>query len=183
VAKARDLVDASGTKGDHVVVWSNQLFIEDARYLVHVLNGLGYHATMQHIDDVDAYFHHIADSSNRVQIGAAGWLVDLPTASDFFSPLLTCSSFIPNNPNNVNSNYAAFCDPGIDRRISRAEALDTSDPPRANTMWASIDRQIVNDAPWLPFTTPSGIYLVSPRVGNFQYNPVIGTLVSQIWVK
>src|SRR5262249_44317972 len=45
VAKARVLVDASGTKGDHVVVWTNPLFTADARYLVHVMNDLGYHAT------------------------------------------------------------------------------------------------------------------------------------------
>lgn len=181
---AQRLVDASGTKHMRVTVWSFPSLAPAARYVVSVLVSLGYQATMEVIPgDPTKYFTYISDSSNRTQIGVAAWLVDFPDASNFFAPLLTCTSFIPNNPHNVNANYAEYCNPLLDRKIARAARVGTIDPARANQLWAAIDRQVVDDAPWLPFTTPSGTILVSRRVGNVQNNPVLGVLLGQMWVQ
>ncbi len=96
---------------------------------------------------------------------------------------MTCASFIPNDPNNVNSNYAEYCNPQLDRQIEHAAKVGTTDPVRANELWAEIDRHVVDEAPWVPFTTPSGTILVSKRVGNVQINPVLGVLLGQMWVR
>jgi YVTN family beta-propeller protein len=181
-SKAQHLVKASGTEDTHITVWSPLLFAAQAKYVASVLNKLHYPTTTKVIGDVDSYFHWISDSSNRAQIGVAGWLIDFPAPSNVFAELLTRDAFIPDNPNNENQNYSEFWSPGLDRQIRQAEALETTDPPRANTLWAQIDRQVVGEAPWVPFATPAGTYLVSAKVGNFGYNPVLGVLVGQLWV-
>jgi peptide/nickel transport system substrate-binding protein len=37
--------------------------------------------------------------------------------------------------------------------------------------------------PWLPLVTPKLIDFVSRRVGNYQYSPVWGMLIDQLWVR
>ena len=96
---------------------------------------------------------------------------------------MTCKAFIKDNPNNVNSNYAEYCNPKLDRKIEHASKVGATDPTRANRLWAEIDRQVVDEAPWVPFTTPSGTILVSKRVGNVQINPMLGVLLGQMWVQ
>jgi len=80
-------------------------------------------------------------------------------------------------------NYSHFCDPNIDARIGRALALQTTDPNRANQLWAQIDRAIVDQAPVVPLITHRQMEFVSNRVGNYQYNPQWGILLDQLWVR
>ena len=52
----------------------------------------------------------------------------------------------------------------------------------AGALWARLDRQLTNLAIWLPTVTPNEIDLISRRIGNYQYNPVWGALIDQLWV-
>ncbi len=183
LVKAQQLVDASGTKHVPITVWSLPEWAAVSRYVASVLGDLGYHVAVIPSDNRTQYFTYISDSSNRAQIGAVGWLMDFPEASNFFTPLVTCKAFIKDNPNNVNSNYAEYCNPKLDRKIEHASKVGATDPMRANRLWAEIDRQVVDEAPWVPFTTPSGTILVSKRVGNVQINPTLGVLLGQMWVQ
>jgi hypothetical protein len=83
----------------------------------------------------------------------------------------------------LNANRAGFCDPSVDARIERAFALETSDPKAANRLWAQIDREIVDQAPWLPTLNQNTIDFMSARVGNYQFHPQWGLLLDQLWVK
>jgi ABC-type transport system substrate-binding protein len=96
-----------------------------------------------------------------------------PAPSEFSVPLISCGSF----------NFARFCNAKIDAAIRRAFTVQTSDPRAANELWARVDRDLVNQAPHVPLTNPRGIDLVSPRVGNYQYNPQWGALIDQLWVR
>ena len=55
--------------------------------------------------------------------------------------------------------------------------------PTATALWAKADRQFTDQAPIVPFVTPSITDLVSHRVGNYQYNPQLGVLIDQLWVR
>ena len=101
--------------------------------------------------------------------------------SDFFEQDLTCSAY--NRVNSENNNTAEFCDPAIDREIARAQSLQTSDPEAASRLWAKVDRDVVDQAPWVPFANGVALEVVSARVGNYQYNPQWGTLLDQLWVR
>jgi peptide/nickel transport system substrate-binding protein len=80
---------------------------------------------------------------------------------------------------------SGFCDRGIDARIRRALELQTIDPYVANRLWARLDREIVDQAPFVPLFTPKSVDLVSRRVGNYQYSLQWGgaVLLDQLWVR
>lgn len=50
-------------------------------------------------------------------------------------------------------------------------------------MWAQLDRELVEQAPVVPLFTLRLPYLVSKRVGNWQYHPYLDVLLDQLWVR
>ena len=85
--------------------------------------------------------------------------------------------------NAENENVAEFCDRAIDREIARARSLQTSDPETASRLWANIDRNITDRAPWVAFANNAAVEVISTRVRNYQFNPQWGTLLDQLRVK
>jgi peptide/nickel transport system substrate-binding protein len=179
--KARQLIAASGTKGMKVVVFTMSGYFEPlGQYFVSLLRSLGYRASLTH-RPLDEYFQAISNSRHGVQIAFDNWIADYPAASNFFNALLSCRAYRPGTDSNTNR--AQFCDRRIDAHIRRALAVQASDPEAANVLWARLDREIVNLAPWVPMTNPKMIDFVSKRVGNFQYNLQWGILLDQLWVR
>src|SRR6266536_6133600 len=80
-------------------------------------------------------------------------------------------------------NWSQFCDRGVESRMQRANALQTTDTYLANRLWARIDRNIVDLAPVVPLITLKQVDIVSRRVGNYQYTPQWGVLLGQLWVR
>ncbi len=179
LAKARALIAASGTRGMKITVWSWELVRGFGPYAVKLLRSLGYRASLKVLGD--NYFSIVGDSRTKAQIGTVAWISDYPAASGFFNPIFTCASFSPNSRLNVND--AAFCDPRIDRQIKQASFEQATNPDAARGLWERIDRQTVNQAPWVPLVTPKSLDVLSKRVGNYQYSPAGGMLFDQLWVK
>ena len=47
-----------------------------------------------------------------------------------------------------------------------------------------IDRQTVDQAPWVPLVNPKTVDVLSKRAGNYQYSPAgLGMLIDQLWVR
>jgi peptide/nickel transport system substrate-binding protein len=61
--------------------------------------------------------------------------------------------------------------------------LQATDARAANALWARIDRDLTDEAPWLFLYNNKQADFVSSRVGNFQYNLHYGILLDQLWVK
>jgi peptide/nickel transport system substrate-binding protein len=154
--------------------------VKVGRYFVSLLKGLGYRASLK-LAPPDEYFSSISDSRARVQIGFYGWAADYPAASNFINSLFSCDSFVPATTNQVN--VSEFCDPRIDAEIKRALTVQASDPTASGDLWAEIERQIVDQAPWVSLHTAKAASLVSKRVGNYQYNLQWGPLFDQFWVR
>jgi peptide/nickel transport system substrate-binding protein len=180
LVKARALVAASGKGGQTVTLWTRPNFSPAAAYVVSVLQSLGYRARLK-VYRRDDYFSTIADSRRKIQAGTNAWFADYLSASNFVYPLLTCASYRPHSTENPN--LAEFCDPRIDAEIARARSLQTSDPQAASQLWSTVDRDIVDQAPWVAFANARWFDLVSRRVGNYQFNPQWLALFDQIWVK
>jgi YVTN family beta-propeller protein len=177
LARAKALVAASGTKGEPVTVWAPQFLASSGRYLVSVLNNLGYRArlhTSPHPDKEMA-----AAAAGKLQVGGIGWFADYASPSGFFPPALACASYVPGQPS---SNAGGFCDHSIDREMARAAALQSRDPQAAAALWGKVDRDSVDEAPWVSIVNPRNFDFISGRVGNYQYNPQWGTLLDQLWV-
>ena len=182
---ARRLVRESRTQGDRVtVLYSNE---DDpfpspatARYLVSVLDQIGYRASLR-TTSATGYWGLLGDSRHRVQAGFLSWYQDYPAPSDFIDPLFTCRSFLPHNPDNVNE--AEFCDPQIDAQAHSALIAQPVDPTAAARAWAAIDRELTDQAPWVPLYNPRDLTLLSTRVGNYQFHPYWNVLIDQLWVR
>jgi ABC-type transport system substrate-binding protein/class 3 adenylate cyclase/streptogramin lyase len=182
VARAKEILAASGTRGMHVevVVHAFPPVVKAGRYFTRLLRDLGYRSSLRVIPDFAQYNAYVSDSRKRVQIGFDGWLADWLTPS-FLRTLFSCASFQPQPPANLNR--AEFCDPEIDLQMARAAAAQSSDAARANELWAAVDHAIVDRAVVVPTVTiPSGTYL-SDRVGNYQNHPLWGPLLDQLWVE
>ena len=173
VTKARELVAASGTKGEKVVVWTFPFFGREGRYLVSLLRSLGYRAQLKERKDLDTYFGALARTPS-VQAGLAG-LFGNQVAADMFSEL-NCHSSL---------NWAHFCDARLDAQVRRLAVMQGSDPSAGATRAARIDREIVDQAPWVPLFTPRFADFVSSRVGNYQADTYASSsvLLDQLWVR
>ena len=179
LAKARRLIAASGTAGMKVT------FVRDiadpaSAYVVALLRRLGYRASARTVPG-RRYGQTISDSRNRVQISGGGWDAEYPAASSFFDAKLSCRAFRPASP--LSNNDAEFCDHGIERLAERARRLASTDPNAAANLWEDVYRRIMDQAPWVPVATPRHVDFVSKRVGNYQFHPVWGMLVSQLSVR
>jgi YVTN family beta-propeller protein len=179
-ATAVRLAHESGTTHVPVTVW-NPGGKPVGAYLVQVLRQLGYQATVRNVS-FDQFFTAAGNSSRKIQMGLAGWGADFPTASNFFRPVLSCRSFDQNPASTLN--FGGFCDPHADELADQAQAAQQTDPAAARKLWASIDRIVTDQAPWVPVFTASTTVFVSARVGNCQVSPYYyGPLLDQIWVR
>jgi peptide/nickel transport system substrate-binding protein len=189
--EAQRLVQRSGTAGMHVTFWYLPIFPEaakaEAKYFVRLLEELHFVANLRSTTDTahgqlegqaafDAHFKAISDPGRGIQIAWAAWGADYPTASNFFTPLLTCDS-IPD------PNYGAFCNTPMDRMIKHASQISTEDPAASSEAWAEVDRAMTDWAPWVPLVNPIDVDFVSERLENYQYNPQWGLLLAQVWVQ
>jgi peptide/nickel transport system substrate-binding protein len=172
--RARSLVAASGTLGMSVTVWTYPGFWEQAAVgAVRALEALGYRASIRRAENLDAYIAKATDEKTRgVQAGMIGWY-GLPRTASSLLDLFRC------NPPDL----SFFCDRRIDNRIARALEIHATDSEAAVPLWARIERDIVDLAPWVPLFTPSGAAVISKRVGNYQRNPELGILFDQLWVR
>jgi len=76
-----------------------------------------------------------------------------------------------------------YCNAALDREMRQAELLELTDPPRAWSVWEAVDRQLTDNAIWVPTVTYPDIELTSRRLRNYQYNPVWGFLADQSWLR
>jgi YVTN family beta-propeller protein len=172
-AKAAALVAASGTRGARVdLFWARGFGEEVGRYLVRVLDGLGYRVRLRLFSDFGKFFEAL-NASTSWHLAGNAWFADYPAASNFIR-VLSCS---------FDSNYARFCDATIDRRIGRALRLQEHDPAAANEAWAALDHDLTDEAPWVALYTPYSGDFLSKRAGNYQKHPFFGPLFGQLWVR
>lgn len=184
LAKARRLVAASGTKGQSISVWFYDIPIgrRDGGYLVSVLRELGYNARLRLVPTSTG----LTWRPNR-QIGVGGWEADYPAANDFFAPLFTCRSYTPREVSTTN--MSEFCNRLIDAQVAQAGDLETTNPPAASRLWATIDREVTDQAPWVVLRTTLAPDFVSARTRNYTYcfvaseSGLVNACLDQLWVR
>jgi YVTN family beta-propeller protein len=179
--RARALIEAAGVRGERVVVWDTSFFHGVGKYFVTLLRDLGFDAKWKYVSNPEVYFRKVNDSRTRAQIFGNAWFADYASASNFLNTLFSCESFVPNSP--VNLNTSGFCNSSVDRNISRSLRLSFTNPSAAYDLWARVDRQIVDLAPWIPILNPSESVFISDRLGNYENHPQWGLLLSRLWVE
>ncbi|MDQ2750875.1 MAG: ABC transporter substrate-binding protein, partial [Actinomycetota bacterium] len=170
LGKAESLIEASGTRGEAVIVWAFPDYVTEAKYVVALLTRLGYKATLHYVPDDATYFADLARTPTA-QAGMFGWF-GAALAIDALSEI-GCD-FDPNPTH--------FCDHGIDGRLRRLADEEPANPAATADLAATLDREITDYAPWVPLFNPTYVDLTSPRVGNYQVQAG-QALFDQLWVR
>jgi peptide/nickel transport system substrate-binding protein len=162
------------------VVWGFAPYEPVGRYLVSLLDRLGLDASFKLVPIRD-FFTQAADSRRGVQAGAYYWQTDYPAASAMLTVQLSCAAFRPASPGNFN--ISEFCDPSVERAIRRAQLAAVAEPETAASLWAAVDRRVVDEAPVVPLASMQGVDFVSRRLRNYMHHPIYGVLLDQAWVR
>jgi peptide/nickel transport system substrate-binding protein len=170
MAKAKQLIEQSGTKGASVKVTTTTTPNDKAYglYFVGLLNDLGYKASLQALSS-DIQYPYVQNTKNHVQFSFSNWYQDYPAASDFLNILLGCDSFHPNS--NSSPNIAGFCDKQIQAKMDQAATTGITDPAAGNKIWAQVDKDVTDEAPWVSMFNPKYIDFVGSRVKGYQFSP------------
>ena len=170
LARARRLVAASGTRGMEVEFWGTRPWPQIGRYFRSLLAELGYRGELRTFDDLHLIFENAAGEPRpRPQLGLWGWGAGSPF--NFFHYMASCSS-----PYNL----ARFCDPELDAQTKRAASARGRE---AGELWQRAETSLAAQAPIVPLVNDNHISLTAERVGNYQYHPLWGPLIEQLWVK
>jgi YVTN family beta-propeller protein len=189
LAQAQRLIAASHTRGTPVTIWNlggvDTDYASIEPYLISLLDRLGYPTTIKDLDSnqFPSAPARFADSRTRAQAALSAIGPIYPSAADILQVSFACQSFLPDWPGNANA--SEFCDPRLDAQINSALAAESNNSPDTAARWAQADRTVTDQAPVVPLTVPSEVYLVSGRVGNYQSSITQGTsvLLDQIWVR
>jgi YVTN family beta-propeller protein len=185
--KAQALIAGSGTRGTPITIWSQNFpelgidFTAAGTYLKSLLDRLGYPTQIRtfSVNNTNVGSRE-ADSRTAPQAFFGVGLPLNPAASQFLATSWGCQEFIPGSTSNPNTEE--YCDPRFDAIVQRALSAERAGSPSAQ-LWANADHELADHAPDVYLVNPSTTDFVSRRTGNYQYNPWIGILIDQLWVR
>jgi peptide/nickel transport system substrate-binding protein len=147
LAKAKQLVAASGDKGMSVTVWNHDRGNDPkaTAYLVDQLNKIGFKAKEKIINSA-VYWTTVGNQATKAQIGFADWFQDYPHPLDWFDVLLNGDRITQTH----NNNYANFDSSTVNGQIDSLKKQPSLNSD-VNGQWANLDKTIMEQAPWAPF--------------------------------
>jgi len=167
LAKAKQLVKASGTAGQTVDVYGTNEDPAKAsiEYLAGQLTKIGYKPKL-HLLAHGVYFQTIDNQATKAQAGHTDWYQDYPHPIDWFDVLLNGNRITQthnNNPGNVDV-------PSVNKEIEALKKVTTL-TPAVNDRWAKVDRDLmVTYATTVPYINRSGTDFFSTKMDMSCYS-------------
>ena len=172
LARAAQLVEESGTKGDRVdiVVADDRVQKAIGQYIF----GRAPQARLRPAPHAAARWRagrvRAELAQPRRDAGSRSGSQQYPAPSEVLDGLLGCGSFVPDS--DASPNISGFCDrKTVQPLMQRAVALGLTRPQAAERLWRQVDRHVIDLAVWIPLFNPKQIDLVSPRVGQLPLEP------------
>jgi peptide/nickel transport system substrate-binding protein len=170
VSKAKQLITQAGAKGAKVTVWTRQVSdaVDAATYYTSVLNNIGLNASLNTLPRT-TYYTTIGNVNTHAQTGWARWLEDYPHPSDWFDVLLNGNRITDTD----NNNYAWYSNKSTNSQI---EALNRAPvlTPAVNARWAKVEKQIMQQAPWAPWSNRVFPEFFSKKMGCIHNQRLFG---------
>jgi peptide/nickel transport system substrate-binding protein len=183
IGRARALVRASGTGGatvEFVTVRGDTTGQSAAPVVATALRKLGYRPRIRVYASQERFERRL--SAGDWDISTGDWIADYPSPSQFLDYFLACSNYSPHDPVR-STNAGGFCDESFDRLVAEAGRVETTDPAKAQRIWARADRLAVDQAAWVPLVNTASIELTSERVGHFTLDANSQPQIDQLWVR
>jgi len=167
--KAKELVAAAKPSDRAITIWTDNESPNDeaGEYLEGVLKELGFETTLK-VVNADNYFGLVGNESTpNLDIGFANWFEDYPHPNDFFEPLLSGESIVPSGATNL----ARIDDPQLNAEIERLGEGPLT--PAVEAEYAGLDKEFMEEAPWVPYGTSTLPTFVSAEVDldSVVFNP------------
>ncbi len=147
LAKAKQLIKQAGATGAKVTVWNHDRGLDPkaTAYLTDVLNAIGLDAKEKIVNSA-VYWTTVGNQATKAQIGFADWFQDYPHPLDWFDVLLNGDRITQTH----NNNYANYDNKSVNQTIASLKKEPTLSEA-VNAKWATLDKSIMQDAPWVPF--------------------------------
>ena len=147
LAKAKQLIEAAGVKGQTVEVWGSdrETSRKPVEYLADVLNQIGFKSKIK-IIDAAVYWTTVGNQATKAQIGFADWFQDYPHPLDWFDVLLNGTRITQTH----NNNYSNFDSTAVNTKIA-ALKQQTKNDATVNNEWKQLDKQVMQQAAWAPY--------------------------------
>jgi peptide/nickel transport system substrate-binding protein len=179
VSKAKQLISQAGAKGAKVTVWTRD--VSDARdaaqYYTSVLNNIGLDAKLNILPRT-TYYTTIGNANTHAQTGWARWLEDYPHPSDWFDVLLNGNRITAQDNNNY-ANYSSKKTNGEIERLNKAPVLTKA----VNAGWAKVEKQIMQQAPWAPWSNRVFPEFFSKKMGCIHVQRLYGIDLARLCKK
>ena len=162
-----------------MTVWTRD--VSDARdaaqYYTSVLNNLGLDAKLNILPRT-TYYTTIGNANTHAQTGWARWLEDYPHPSDWFDVLLNGNRITAQD----NNNYANYSNKKTNAEI---ESLNKAPvlTPAVNARWAKVEKQIMQQAPWAPWSNRVFPEFFSKKMGCIHVQRLFGIDLARLCKK
>ncbi|GGN36034.1 ABC transporter substrate-binding protein [Streptomyces fuscichromogenes] len=177
-AAAKKILQKAGKTGAKIV-YAYQQDPTQAKIKVVVENALkaaGFDVVSKGIDST-TWYDQTGKVANPYDIYWGGWSSDWPTGYSVFQPLFDSKAIADGG-----SNYSHLKDPAVDAAIKAATAETDND--KANAMWAALDKQVTEDAAFIPDVYMRRLYLHGSKLGNVKMDPNFdGCMLYKLYVK
>jgi peptide/nickel transport system substrate-binding protein len=176
LAKAKALVQASGTAGQTVQVWSHATdpVPKAAQYMAGVLNSIGYKASVKTLDE-GVYWDTISTQKGDPQMAFVQFDQDYPEGQDFIDVQLN-GERISDVGNQVHSNIDV---PALNKQVDAARKMPLG--AARDAKWAALDKAYMQQAPWVPFINLSLPKYVSPKLHGLTFNGTYYEMFPNMW--
>jgi peptide/nickel transport system substrate-binding protein len=177
--KATQLINQAGAKNAKVTVWTRDVSdaVKAATYYTGRLNAIGLNASLNILPRT-TYYTTVGNVNTHAQTGWARWLEDYPHPLDWFDVLLN-GNRITNQDNN---NYAWYKNAKTDKEIEslkKAQVLT----PAVNARWAKVEKQIMQSAPWAPWSNRVFPEYFSKKMGCIHVQRLYGIDLARLCKK
>jgi peptide/nickel transport system substrate-binding protein len=172
MAKAKQMIAEANPSDRDITVWTDDENPnnEATAYYQDVLKKLGFNAKLKEVNAEDYFTLTSNLSTPDLDTGWLDWYEDYPHPNDFFQPLLSGESILPEE----NSNFAQIDDPALNAKIKKLSEEPLG--PKQEAEYASLDREYMEQAPWAPYGTRTVSTFVSSAIDleKVVFNPTFG---------
>jgi peptide/nickel transport system substrate-binding protein len=158
--KAKQMLAAAGVSNLNLVLAAdNTTGLDVAQAIQQGLKRAGITVQIKPLD-TEPLTDLITGNKPDFDLTVSSWLPDFPSAIGNIQPLFASSEI-----GNGGYNISRYSNPAVDSAIAAATA--ESDRGKAAGMWATIDKQIMQDAPVVPLIYARNAFLHGSKVQNF----------------
>jgi peptide/nickel transport system substrate-binding protein len=172
MAKARKMIAEANPSDRNITVWTDDENPnnEATAYYQDVLKKLGFNAKLKEVNAEDYFTLTSNLSTPDLDTGWLDWYEDYPNPNDFFQPLLSGESILPEE----NSNFAQIDEPKLNAKIAQLSKEPLG--PKQEAEYAALDREYMELAPWAPYGTRTVSTFVSSAIDleKVVFNPTFG---------